>query len=102
MSHEQEGGAQRRPARPREKEDQDMPKVLEAEILTFEREKSNLLGQASGQFVLIKGDRVIDTFVSEDDALREGYRQFGRETFLVKQIVEFEPPASSTSFLISI
>jgi hypothetical protein len=36
--------------------------------------------------VLIHGAEVIDTFANCEDALRQGYRQFGLQPFLVKQI----------------
>jgi hypothetical protein len=41
--------------------------------------------------VLIKGDEVVADFESRGDALREGYKRFGREAFLVKKVEEVEP-----------
>jgi hypothetical protein len=40
--------------------------------------------------VLIKGDRVVADFESRGDALREGYKRFGHEAFLVKKVEEVE------------
>jgi hypothetical protein len=40
--------------------------------------------------VLIKGDDVIADFESRGDALREGYKRFGHEAFLVKKVEEVE------------
>ncbi|MCY3878928.1 MAG: hypothetical protein OXF74_07090 [Rhodobacteraceae bacterium] len=39
-----------------------------------------------GEYVLIKGEKAVDFFSSYDDALKRGYREFGLESFLVKQI----------------
>jgi hypothetical protein len=42
------------------------------------------------RYVLIKGDDVIADFESRGDALREGYKRFGHEAFLVKKVEEVE------------
>lgn len=39
-----------------------------------------------GEYVLIKGEAVVDFFSSYDDALKYGYQKFSLEPFLVKQI----------------
>ena len=62
---------------------------LERELATY-RNKLPELVQHEGKYALIHGDRVVDTFVSYQDALRQGYRQFGLEPFLVKQILSTE------------
>ena len=53
--------------------------ALEQERQTYEREDV-------GKFVLIKGDRVVETFDTEQDALRAGYLLFGLEAFMVQDI----------------
>jgi hypothetical protein len=59
--------------------------VLEKELETYQKELPSMLGQ-EGKFVLIhNGDR-IGVFGTYEDALKEGYRDFGLEPFLVKQI----------------
>lgn len=62
---------------------------LEKELATY-RDKLPELVQHEGKYVLIHGDRVVDTFASYEDALRQGYREFGLEPFLVKQIMRTE------------
>lgn len=62
---------------------------LERELATY-RDKLPELVQHEGKYVLIHGDSVVDTFASYQDALRQGYRQFGLEPFLVKQILSTE------------
>jgi hypothetical protein len=62
---------------------------LERELATY-KDKLPELVQHEGKYVLIHGDRVVDTFVSYQDALRQGYREFGLEPFMVKQILSTE------------
>jgi hypothetical protein len=64
--------------------------ALEKELETYKR-KLPELKQQEGKFVLIHGDDVLDTYSSYDDALKEGYKQFGLEPFMVKQIHAVEP-----------
>lgn len=64
---------------------------LEQELKTYEKEKEKLLSEAKGKFALIKGDKIIGIYVSQEDALAEGYKRFGNEEFLVKEITEIEP-----------
>lgn len=66
------------------------PMALEKELATYQAKLPDLK-QHEGKFVLIHEDNVIDMFSSYDDALKEGYRQFGLLPFLVKQIHAVEP-----------
>lgn len=75
---------------------------LAQEFETYRANLTHLLGTIANGFVLIKGDRVIDTFTSIDDALKAGYEAFGNEPFLVKQVVEVELPQNFASFQISV
>jgi len=59
--------------------------ALEKEIQTYRSELPKLLDR-SGKYVLIKGDNVIDTFDTYEDALKQGYKIAGLDPFLVKQI----------------
>lgn len=63
--------------------------ALEKELETYKNKLSELR-QYEGKFVLIHGDEVIDTFVSYEDAIKEGYKKYGLESFLVKQIQSIE------------
>ena len=63
--------------------------ALEKELETYKRKLPELISE-EGKFVLIKGDDVCDTFTSYEDALKEGYKRFGLEPFLVKQIYAIE------------
>ncbi len=40
------------------------------------------------------GAEIVGTYVSERDALDEGYRRVGNSPFFVKKIVEFDNPVA--------
>jgi hypothetical protein len=63
---------------------------LEQELHTFHGQKEHLLEKYKDRYVLIKGDEVIADFESRSDALREGYKRFGYEAFLVKKVEVIE------------
>ncbi|MBI5794383.1 hypothetical protein HZA87_04890 [Candidatus Uhrbacteria bacterium] len=64
--------------------------ILSQELTTYQSEKARLLAESNGKFVLVKGTDIIGVYVSQDDALQEGYRRFGNTEFLVKQITALE------------
>jgi hypothetical protein len=60
---------------------------LRVELDTYEREKDRLVSEAEGKYALVQGDKVIETFDTYEDALKEGYRIFGLEKrFMVRLI----------------
>ena len=63
---------------------------LERELATY-RDNLPDLPQHEGKYVLIHRDSVADVFATYQDALRQGYRQFGLEPFMVKRILRMEP-----------
>jgi hypothetical protein len=76
--------------------------ALEKELSYFEQHRSELLARARGKFALIKNEELVDTFDSQFDAIRAGYRQFGNEPFLVKQIAAVDVPLNFTSFNVGV
>lgn len=62
---------------------------LERELAAY-RAKLPELAPYEGKYVLIHGSDVVGTFVSYEDALRQGYREFGLDPFLVKQVQSTE------------
>ncbi len=58
---------------------------LSTEIQTCEQHKSEWEAK-QGQFVLIEGATVVGFFETYEDALTDGYKQFGLAPFLVKEI----------------
>ncbi len=74
--------------------------ALEKELETFNNNLSILL-KDEGKYVLISGDKVIDTFVSYEDALKAGYKEFGVDKpFLLKQIRSSEVVQFISRFII--
>ena len=78
-----------------------MSDLLDEEVRTFQAHRTELLGRALGKYVLIKNDRIIDDFASEEDALKRGYEEFGNAPFLVKEVTEVDLPLNFTSFMIA-
>jgi hypothetical protein len=70
--------------------------MLEHEIATFDRNLKALQASALGQYVLIKGDTIVETFVAIEDALSAGYAQFKDEPFLVREILTVYVPLNFT------
>lgn len=57
----------------------------------YRREASRLLATGNeGRHVLIKGDQIIGIFQTHEEAMKEGYRQFLGQPFLVHEIQERE------------
>jgi hypothetical protein len=64
--------------------------ALEKEIETYHA-KLPEWKQHEGKFVLIQGDKVVGFFTAYDDAINAGYKEFGLEPFMVKQVASVEP-----------
>ena len=63
---------------------------LANELATYERHKSELVCANEGKYVLIHGDEIAGIWDTYKDALGAGYKQFGLQPFLVKQILGIE------------
>lgn len=70
---------------------------LKQELETYETHREQLLGEARGKYVLIRGDSIVATYDTEQDAINEGYRQFGNVPFLVKRVAATDEPANFLS-----
>ncbi len=71
--------------------------LLDQEMAVYESHKAELLQNAKGKFVLIKGDRIIDIFENPIDAAKRGFQDYGNVPLLVKQVLEIDLPANFTS-----
>jgi hypothetical protein len=69
-----------------------MPKPLDTELETYQRQRDRLLSQYEGKYVLIHDDEVVGAYESEIDAIYQGYDRFGNVPFLVKQVLPVEIP----------
>ena len=57
--------------------------------------------QGDGPVVLVHEAEVVGFFGSALDAIREGYRRFGREPFYVRDVVGENVPVMASNFTIS-
>lgn len=76
--------------------------LLSVEKETYNTNKERLLAEYEGKYVLIRKDKIIDIFITEEDAIKEGYQRFGNKPFLVKQISQIDPVLNFTSYLLGV
>jgi hypothetical protein len=58
----------------------------------YEKHKQQWVQQHAGDFVLIKGDKLVGFYPDYEDALREGLKEFGVTVpFFIKQVCAQEP-----------
>ena len=74
---------------------------LERELAAY-RAKLPELAPHEGKYVLIHGSDVVGTFATYEDALRQGYREFGLDPFLVKQVQSTEQVLFLARVLVSL
>jgi len=79
-----------------------MTEVLLEELKTYEANRESLLGSHEGKFVLIHGEKILDTFDTWMDAVARGYRELGNVPFLVKQVLKVHVPLSFVSNLLGV
>ena len=60
--------------------------VLEKELKFFAENKAKWAQNHLGKFALVKGDKLAGVFDNAEAAITEGAKQFGAESFLVRQI----------------
>jgi len=60
--------------------------ALETELETYRKKFSDVRDSDHGKYALVHGTEFIDVFVAYEDALKEGYKRFKLEPFLVKKI----------------
>lgn len=76
--------------------------ILKEELAFFEEKKQELLKTHPGQFALIKDRNLVGVFPTRKEAYVEGVKRFGRQAFLIKQIVEHEKPEQAPLLAYSI
>ncbi len=73
--------------------------MLEQERNLYENMKDTLY---VGQFVVIHGDELVGLYETEEQAMSEGVRRFGREPFLVRQAGNKESVLSNPALSLGI
>ena len=74
---------------------------LEREIRTYKRNRKKLLRQHEGEFVLIKGKKIVGTYPREVDAIDAAYERFGYTTFFVRKITAVDEAISIYAIVMS-
>ena len=67
-----------------------MTNQLETEYQIYLSHLDEFISKHLNEFVLIKGDEIIDFYKSYKDSLQDGYRRFGHAPFFVKLIAKEE------------
>ncbi len=75
---------------------------FEKELAAFEKDKEKLLAEHEGKYALVKEDKVVGVFESENDAISQGYERFGTQLFLVKHISEKDESMNFLSFNLAV
>ena len=70
---------------------------LKTELAFFNSKKDEWLPIYENKYALIKGQALIGTFTTLEEAYGSGVSKFGTDPFLVKQIVKNSPPEELTS-----
>jgi hypothetical protein len=68
-----------------------MSAPLAAELVTYRDRLDEMLKDHAGDFVVIKGDRIVAYHPSRQAALKAVLHEFGREPALIKQVLDKEP-----------
>ena len=64
--------------------------VLDVELSFYQSTKAELLKHYTGQYALIKGQELVGTFSTHEQAFSAGVQKFGNVPFLVQSIQEEE------------
>lgn len=64
--------------------------MLEQELAYYAEHLAEWLAKHQGKFVLVKGRELVGVFENQNEALAEGARRFGLESFLARRVEEAE------------
>lgn len=68
--------------------------ALETELEYFKSKLPELLKHYDGQYALIKGNKLLGTYTTFQEAYNAGVQELGNEEFLIRQVSESEPMAN--------
>lgn len=68
-----------------------MKQPLKEELHFYQKNKDKYLKYYLGQFVLIKGEKMVGNFTTEEEAYKAGVERFGNTPFLIRQVLKEEP-----------
>ncbi len=64
---------------------------LAQELVTYRDKLDEMLDGHEGDFVVIKGGKIIGYYANREDAVDEVFARFGTEPALIKKVMELEP-----------
>jgi hypothetical protein len=64
--------------------------MLDQEIKYYREHLGEWLTQYPQRFVLVKGNELVGTFDTQEQALTEGVRRFGLSSFLIRRVQEHQ------------
>src|SRR5882672_1020943 len=70
----------------------DPPINFSREAAAYARERDRLIREHLGRIALIRGDEVIGTFATADEAILEAFRRFGLQPVMLQEISLREAP----------
>lgn len=73
--------------------------ALEQEREFFESQRGELLKHYKEQFALIKGNELLGTYTSHEEAFDAGIHRLGNQPFLIKQVREKDEVIQFPHFL---
>lgn len=76
--------------------------TLQKELTYFEKYKPEYLKLYKGQFVLIKGEQLVQAFTTDQEAYRAGLEKFGNQPFLIKQVLEDDTKVSYPALTVGV
>ncbi len=79
-----------------------MSTPLQTEIAYYEAHLGDWLQTYQGRFVLVKDDRLVGVYNTNGEALTEGARLFGRESFLVRPVLSQQANISAPALTLGI
>jgi hypothetical protein len=73
---------------------------LEQELEYFESIKEDLLEHYENKFALIKGQELVNTFTTWEEAFKAGTDRFGNVPFLIKLVQEKDESVQLPAFVV--
>jgi hypothetical protein len=75
---------------------EDVTQLFAQEIRTFEDRLPEWLAHDVGRFALIKGQKALGPYDTQNDAIAIGYQTYGNASFFVREVLPFERQATFT------
>jgi hypothetical protein len=71
---------------------------LETELAYYRAHRDEWLKSYRDRFVLVKGEKLIGVFNTQEEALRVGARSFGLNSFLIQRVTETDRPVDIPAY----